>query len=211
MSTVNEFAPIPNTRYEASRTNGAVRLIGRNRLRYGTLENGYRKIQLPEFDPVLGKEVLKNKGIHQWIAAAWLGEAQGREVDHIDGNRSNNSLDNLRYVTGSENIQNMLINKRKRDSSMQLPYSPKKVNSFNNLKFGDQIWVMNGKNIAHNIYIYVSCNKKSDKYIFMNTTTGAATVLNANHLTIENWFMYEYTDDFKSYFNQVNRVIIENI
>jgi hypothetical protein len=108
-------------------------------------------------------------------------------------------------------MNNMVVNKRKRNSSMQLPYSPKKVNSFNDLKFGDQIWVMNGKNIAHNICIYVSCNKKSDKHIFMNTTTGVATVLNANQLKIENWFMYEYTDDFKSYFNQVNRVIIENI
>lgn len=194
------------SKYEIS-NDGVFRHVRTGRLSYGSVDGGYRKRALKN-----DKGISCNKGVHQWIAMAWIPNPMGKkQVDHIDGNRLNNTVTNLKWATNSENMNNMVVNKRKRDSSMQLPYSPKKVNSFNDLKFGDQIWVMNGKNIAHNIYIYVSCNKKSDKYIFMNTTTGAATVLNANHLTIENWFMYEYTDDFKSYFNQVNHVIIENI
>lgn len=194
------------SKYEVS-DDGVFRHVRTGNLSYGSVDGGYRKRALID-----DNGISCNKGVHQWIAMAWIPNPMGKkQVDHIDGNRLNNTVTNLKWATNSENMNNMVVNKRKRDSSMQLPYSPKKVSSFVDLKFGDQIWVMNGKNIAHNIYIYVSCNKKSDKYIFMNTTTGAATVLNANHLKIENWFMYEYTDDFKSYFNQVNRVIIENI
>jgi uncharacterized HNH endonuclease L245 len=41
------------------------------------------------------------------------GIPQGMVIDHIDGNRANNSLDNLRLVTQSENMRNAQLNGHK--------------------------------------------------------------------------------------------------
>lgn len=45
--------------------------------------------------------------VHRLVAETFLGEIpKGHEVDHIDRNRSNNALDNLRIVTSHENRVN---------------------------------------------------------------------------------------------------------
>lgn len=50
--------------------------------------------------------VSKAYRIHQLVAAAFLGPCpEGHEVDHIDLNKSNSRLSNLRYKTHAENVQ----------------------------------------------------------------------------------------------------------
>lgn len=45
--------------------------------------------------------------VHQLVYDAWVGEVpDGMVIDHIDRNRSNNSVDNLRAVSISENAKN---------------------------------------------------------------------------------------------------------
>jgi hypothetical protein len=47
--------------------------------------------------------------IHSLVAQAFLGERpEGYEVNHIDGNKLNNRVDNLEYCTRSQNIQHAL-------------------------------------------------------------------------------------------------------
>lgn len=42
------------------------------------------------------------KRVHRLVANAFLGESN-LQIDHIDGNKQNNRLDNLEYVTSKEN------------------------------------------------------------------------------------------------------------
>lgn len=42
---------------------------------------------------------------HRLVAEAYLGKTSGMHVDHIDGDRKNNRVENLRIVTAKENCQ----------------------------------------------------------------------------------------------------------
>lgn len=73
----------------------------------------------PSFYP--HRKIIKDKelprkalAIHVQVMRAFVGECpDGMEIDHIDGNRNNSRLDNLEYVTHSENIRRMHANKKK--------------------------------------------------------------------------------------------------
>ena len=66
-----------------------------------TFDNGrgYLIVQLR----VNGKPL--TKAIHRLVAEAWIPNPDNlSDVDHIDGDRYNNHVDNLRWVTHGENI-----------------------------------------------------------------------------------------------------------
>lgn len=51
--------------------------------------------------------------IHRLVALAFIPKTNGKnQVDHIDRNKLNNKLDNLRWCTSQENHENMTINRR---------------------------------------------------------------------------------------------------
>jgi hypothetical protein len=50
--------------------------------------------------------------LHVLIAAAFLGPANGLEVDHKDRNKRNNRLTNLWYRTHAQNCQNRISNNK---------------------------------------------------------------------------------------------------
>ena len=47
---------------------------------------------------------MSQRGVHRLVAEAFLGESE-LQVNHIDGNPENNSLENLEYCTAKQNIQ----------------------------------------------------------------------------------------------------------
>lgn len=62
------------------------------------------------------------KHIHRLVAEAFIEKPDDSKcwVDHIDGNRSNNSVENLRWVTPSENCmaygyQSRIENRKKKN------------------------------------------------------------------------------------------------
>jgi hypothetical protein len=57
-------------------------------------------------------KVRKQRTVHRIVAETFLGKppTEKFEVNHIDGNRQNNHLDNLEWVTHAENIQKAVLN-----------------------------------------------------------------------------------------------------
>ena len=71
----------------------------------GSIQNrGYRYFQLNR------KNKRKNMLFHHLVAEQFIGERpEGLVIDHIDRNKLNNNVSNLRYVSYQENIQNSII------------------------------------------------------------------------------------------------------
>ncbi len=64
---------------------------------HGSVEDGYATYRIS----VNG--VRKHLRAHRLMANAWLGNQNGLVVNHIDGNKMNNSLENLEWCTIAEN------------------------------------------------------------------------------------------------------------
>lgn len=65
--------------------------------------NGYPKISLSK------KGAKKDTTVHRLVAETYLPRVDGKTcVNHIDGNKANNRLDNLEWCTYSENIKHAI-------------------------------------------------------------------------------------------------------
>ncbi|MBO7720014.1 NUMOD4 motif-containing HNH endonuclease [Candidatus Saccharibacteria bacterium] len=91
--------------YEVSNL-GRVRSLPRNGTRkkgtirqFGNVANGYRAVLLARF----GEH--KNALVHRLVAEAFIPNPQNKPcVNHIDGDKWNNAVDNLEWCTYAENI-----------------------------------------------------------------------------------------------------------
>ena len=85
--SVNEYGQVKNNK--------------NNYLVKGSLRNGYLRLN----------SIIS---IHRLVWETFNGEIpEGMVIDHIDGNRSNNKLSNLRLVSQSENMNNAQVNGHK--------------------------------------------------------------------------------------------------
>lgn len=92
-------------------------------------KNHYRKMKPNKKKNGYWNISINNKAtlLHKVITRAFLGETN-LTVDHIDGNKDNNSLDNLEYVTQAENTRRMFERTGTvRCSIIGKKYSSKKV------------------------------------------------------------------------------------
>lgn len=68
-----------------------------NKLSQATDLKGYKKVMIRKDDKQFFALV------HRLVAITFIGEPKGKEVDHIDGDKANNRLENLEWVTAKEN------------------------------------------------------------------------------------------------------------
>lgn len=80
------------------RSNGRKNHVTSRILKACLNDDGYLKCALP----TNGK--LKSYRVHRLVALAFLGDPNDLEVNHKDGNKTNNKISNLEYVTHRENV-----------------------------------------------------------------------------------------------------------
>lgn len=110
---------------------------------YGSKHNGYMRIELTRL-----KETEKRiiPFIHVLVAFVFIGpKRKGYIVNHKDGNKSNNHLNNLEYITFSANSKHAYDNKLATPSCgskravVQLTLKGEFINRFDSVKIAKQI------------------------------------------------------------------------
>tara|TARA_R100001224_G_scaffold97637_1_gene67744 strand:+ start:309 stop:794 length:486 start_codon:yes stop_codon:yes gene_type:complete len=101
-----------------------------------TDDSGYDFIKLSD-----GKGNRKQKKIHRLVAEHFIDNPDNKPfVDHIDRNKLNNDISNLRWVTASENGQNTGMSKNNTSGIKNISFDKRRNNwryrkCINNLKY----------------------------------------------------------------------------
>lgn len=75
------------------------------------IDRGYLKVTLSKDNK------LKYISVHRLIAEAFIPNPENKSfIDHINGNRADNRIENLRWVTQKENMNNPITRKRESNS-----------------------------------------------------------------------------------------------
>lgn len=103
-----EYKPIPEfENYGISKDGIIINLKRQKELKYFIDKDGYYKVGL-----CINKKKY-NRFVHRLVAITYIDNPNNLPtVDHIDGNRTNNSVENLRWATYSENSRNTKQNRK---------------------------------------------------------------------------------------------------
>lgn len=85
---------------------GNVRRVGGQRLPRNNRQRRLKKCKTGYLEVALwsGQSRMGYYLVHRLVAAAFIGEPKGRDVNHIDADRTNNRVANLEYVTKRQNV-----------------------------------------------------------------------------------------------------------
>ena len=101
----------------------------KEKIKQGTHDKGYSRVSLVDLN---GNA--KSHYVHRLVLQSFLHDSE-LYVDHIDGNKTNNRIENLRYVTNSENLT-FRNTDTKYKSKCPYVYFDKARNQYRVYKFG---------------------------------------------------------------------------
>ena len=149
----NNWRIIPELESYAVNEDGIVKALAKTRVNLGNGKQRHYKeyIIKPKYTSrywyvsLMHNGVKKTYRLHRLVYKAFVGEIpKGMVIDHIDGDRSNNNVDNLRCVTMSTNMQNPNTRYNHSKEVLQINPSTKEVvNRFKNIT--DAETAMTGK------------------------------------------------------------------
>ncbi len=101
---IEQWLQIPNTKYSVSSCGN----VKRNELYKSSNKDGHIKPSVGKRGYLLvtlsTNNIKKTKSVHGLVATLFIGtKPNGIEINHIDGNKLNNNIENLEYVTKSQN------------------------------------------------------------------------------------------------------------
>lgn len=92
---------IPYPEYEETHVSDLGRVRSHSgKIIYGQNRDGYLAAVIKSLISMNNKSFF----IHRLVMKTFVGSAEGRQVNHIDGNKTNNKLENLEYTTGTGNL-----------------------------------------------------------------------------------------------------------
>ena len=101
--------------YEVSNTGFVRNKSTKHVLKGRETKNGYLQVSLK----IDKKNKFVNQYVHRLVASFWLDNIDNKDqVNHIDGNKKNNNVSNLEWVTAAENLDHKIniLNKKSTDN-----------------------------------------------------------------------------------------------
>lgn len=101
----DEWHDIPGFDNYCINRNGEIKIKKSGKTMAKDINNGYERVKLR------GKEGRKNKKVHRLLAEVFIPNENPdiyTQVNHIDGNKRNNSLENLEWCTAKHNMQHAI-------------------------------------------------------------------------------------------------------
>ena len=148
-------------RYEVSNMGKVKSLITNKIMRTCVSKKGYRVASLYR----AGEKKTRNYLVHKMVMDSFVGELEGFQVNHVNGDPSDNRLQNLEYVTPRENINHRLLNNKNLRGTYKQTWSGRYSAAIKIKGKRKNLGTFDTEKQAHDAYVAEVNKLKESKYV----------------------------------------------